>query len=266
MGTTDLSGVDRKIDWAKRHLADLKASIGETLYTHPYRFDSHMDAETGDYVITVHDLPDMPPDWSLRVGDVVHNLRSALDHLAWQLVILDGGCPDEKTQFPIHESPFNKKGEWIRPQLRPAVTRVQILDALEDVQPYFGPQGEPVVYATNHLWRIHRLDIIDKHRLLLVVRATLNVGGMWWGWWGDDPPPNIRLNTCPLEEGDPVAWFDVRGKEPPSEFDPHPDISVVLYEGEVLDLAYVSITNLLETFAWWVEWHILGMRFRPLFP
>jgi hypothetical protein len=35
------------------------------------------------------------------IGDVVHNLRSALDHLAWQPVLRAGGEPDWRTQFPI---------------------------------------------------------------------------------------------------------------------------------------------------------------------
>ena len=181
-------------------------------------------------------------------------------------MILDSKTPDDRTQFPIHASPFNKKGEWIRPQLRPSIRDPQILDALEEVQPYLDGQGAPMVYAESPLWRIHRLDIIDKHRLLLVVRAALNVGQMWWGWWGGDAPPAVWLNTSPLEEGDVIARFDVDGQKPPVGFDPHPGISITLNEGEVLDLALHPVTRVLETFAWWVEWHIVGMRFRHLFP
>lgn len=45
-----------------------------------------------------------PPDddrWGLIAGDCVHNLRSALDHLAVQLVIANGGAAGNKTSFPI---------------------------------------------------------------------------------------------------------------------------------------------------------------------
>ncbi len=261
----DLSGVDAKIGWAKCHLAALKESVEDTLQTHPYRFVGQMDAKTGEYVLSAHDLPAMDPTWSLRVGDVVHNLRSALDHLAWQLVILDGAKPDEKTLFPVRKSAVSKTGQSAPTQLRPAVRNREILDALESVQPYLGPDGQPANYAENPLWRLHRLDIIDKHRLLLVVRAALNVGGMWWGWWGEDPPPNVFVNTSPLDEGDVVARFDMRGREPPLEWDPHPDISIILREGEVLDLGHLPAVGLLNTLVWWVEQHIVNMRFRPLF-
>jgi hypothetical protein len=53
----DLSGVEAKINWAKGHLAALKNAIADTLETHPYRFDGGLDAETGEYIITVHTCP-----------------------------------------------------------------------------------------------------------------------------------------------------------------------------------------------------------------
>ena len=40
-------------------------------------------------------------EWSLILGDLLHNLRSALDHLAWQLVVDGGGTPSQDTNFPV---------------------------------------------------------------------------------------------------------------------------------------------------------------------
>lgn len=37
----------------------------------------------------------------MLVGDYVHNVRSALDHVVWQLVIANRGAPGRHTQFPI---------------------------------------------------------------------------------------------------------------------------------------------------------------------
>lgn len=261
----DLSGVDAKIEWSKAHLAALTQAIEDTLKTHPYRFAGEMDPETGKYVLSVHDLPPTDPTWSLRVGDVVHNLRSALDHLAWQLVILDGGTPYKKTQFPIRKSPL-KDGQPSPTQLQPAISNQAILDALEAVQPYRRPGTESADYRHDALWRLHRLDIIDKHRLLLVVRATLDVGGMWWGWWGEhDHPSKVWLNMAPLSEGDVVARFDNRGHEPPPEWDPHADISIVLNETPTLDLGHFSVVRVLESLLVWVEDYVVNDTFRPLF-
>jgi hypothetical protein len=181
-------------------------------------------------------------------------------------VILDGGEPDESTQFPIRRSDVNKNGDPLPIQLQPAVSSPEILNALESVQPYLDPDGKPANYVENPLWRLHRLDIIDKHRLLLVVRAALNASGMWWGWWGEGEPPAVFLNLSPLDDGDVVARFDVGGLEPPPEWDTHPDISITLKEATVLDLGHIPAVGILDNLVWWVEQHIVNMRFRPLFP
>ncbi|MEX2538218.1 MAG: hypothetical protein WD646_06165 [Actinomycetota bacterium] len=36
--------------------------------------------------VTVEALPEIPVRWGLRLGDIAHNFRSCLDHLAWALV------------------------------------------------------------------------------------------------------------------------------------------------------------------------------------
>lgn len=38
---------------------------------------------------------------SVLVGEVVHQLRSALDHLAYALVQAAGNCPTRFTAFPV---------------------------------------------------------------------------------------------------------------------------------------------------------------------
>lgn len=85
----------------------------------------------------------MDPQWRLQIGEILFNLRSCLDHLAWQLVILDGGKPGEYTQFPIRETPFSKAGNLTATQIVPDIKCAQILEALEEVQPYYGPGRTP---------------------------------------------------------------------------------------------------------------------------
>jgi hypothetical protein len=63
----------------------------------------------GDYIFSVAAIPE---EWRLEVGviigDVAHNLRSALDHLFWQLHCHYIGVPKprwdtRKVQFPIED-------------------------------------------------------------------------------------------------------------------------------------------------------------------
>jgi hypothetical protein len=57
------------------------------------------------------EIPDAPlTEWGVIVGDVAHNLRSALDHLVFQLAILNQEDPEGmNTQFPI----FRKEDDYL---------------------------------------------------------------------------------------------------------------------------------------------------------
>jgi hypothetical protein len=90
-------------------------------------------------------------------GDAIHNLRSALDHLAWQLSHWRTGKPGPRPGFPIGKS-FEDykamKGRMV------AGMSPDAKKAINDLRPYKGG-NEP-------LWTIHHLDIVDKHHQLFV--------------------------------------------------------------------------------------------------
>ena len=229
----DLAGVDLKLQRAKFYLAHLKNSIAARCDPNRYRFALKRDPESGKHILTAHNVPEVDPQWRLEVGEILFNLRSALDHLPWQLVILGGSEPGEHTSFPIRETPFSEKGKLTAPRLDPEITNAQsaqILKALDEIQPYYGPDGEPADPCYSPLWQVNKLNNIDKHRLLLVVLVALDVGQMWWGEKASGGAPDFGLYGDPVTEGSPVAWFDFHGEEPPPEFDPHPALHVRLSE------------------------------------
>jgi len=260
----DLGGVDLKIKRARRHLAELKPAIEAALHPDGFSFALDYDPATGKHLYRVHGVPVIDPEWRLVVGEILFNLRSALDHLAWQLVIFDGKTPGYQTQFPIRTSPLNRAGVRTPTQLNPEVDSPDILRLLEEVQPYVGVQGGPQDYWIDPLWILGRLNNIDKHRLLLVVLCILDVSEMWWGLPADFPSPDVEINPNALRDGDPVIWFDFHGRELPSGFDPHPALQITLSEFEVPRIGRVPITSALENLCWWVDDNILDWRFRPL--
>ena len=206
---TDLSGVTLKIERAEAHLAELKDSIETTLDSSTEHFTVEFDPQSGHHVYRAHGLPEIDPQWSLLVGEILYQLRSALDHLAWQLVLLDGGEPGQQTQFPVlTKPPTGKKGKPREVQLKPAVKDAKILDALDKAQPYRGHEGNIVPFRNSPLWLLHRLNIIDKHRLLLVVVCMLDIDRMYWGGDADTPQPKLKVSVGPVDEGSEVAWFD----------------------------------------------------------
>jgi hypothetical protein len=266
---TDPSGVMLKIERADAHLADLKDAIESAHNVSGERFTSEIDPESGQQVYRAHGIPAIDPKWSLIIGELLYNLRSALDHLAWQLVLLDGKTPGKKTQFPIFSKQrVNEDGEPVPAQLRPPVRNPKILAALDECQPYRGADGATVPYRNSPLWQLHRLNIIDKHRLLLVVVCVLNIDNMYWGGDPDMPAPKLKVWTGGVEENTPVAWFDWGVHEPPVEFDPHPSLAVSLNEAAILGsrLTPIPLVDVLGAMCHWVRWDIVELGFRELFP
>jgi hypothetical protein len=267
--TAGLSGVMLKLDRAEVHLTELRESIDAAYDSSGPTFSREVDPHTGVHVYRAHGLPAIDPMWSLQAGELIYNLRSALDHLASQLVLLDGREPDRRTQFPVLEGPpVDGQGCAAPVQLRPRVESPGILAALDRSQPYRGADGEIVPYRNSPLWQLAQLNNIDKHRLLLVVVCVLNTDEMYWAGDPDMPTPALKVSIGPVQEGSPVAWFDWGENDPPDAFDPHPALAISLKDAMDLGtrLTPIPVVDVLGSYCHWVRWQIVEEEFRELFP
>ena len=105
-------------------------------------------------------LKQAPAEIGVVVGDIVHNLRSALDHLACQFVISNGNSTSSATAFPIfREDPKSTKktlSKWSSMTMGMSVEAIRFID---DCQPY----------KIRHLPNAHHLTLLstlsnwDKH-------------------------------------------------------------------------------------------------------
>jgi hypothetical protein len=168
--TASAVGIRLKIKRAEQQLDDLKLAIEKAVTANAIQVESMEDQPEGKRV-TASVIPvEPPPDAGLYVGDAVHNLRTALDHLVCQLAIAarNPSACERETQFPIYidDTPNNRKAMDRRIQSisGPAQTAIKAL------QPY---QRRPHDPAADLLWMLSELDNIDKHRLLLVVNPKL---------------------------------------------------------------------------------------------
>lgn len=77
----------------------LESYVGSQIVNH--RFDGMW------HIVSINPMVEgsMPLLCSVICGDAIHNLRSALDHLVWQLVLAEGNKPDRWNQFPIYADP-----------------------------------------------------------------------------------------------------------------------------------------------------------------
>ena len=156
--------IHRKVKRAKHHIEELDRRIHEFFRggPHPYPVIREEDTETGDLIFKLGKCIPIPDDFPAIIGDVLQNLRTALDHLAWQLVIANGNKPiDGQTGFPIAETA--KKYEAMLDRKVQGMSQGAI-NRICAFKPYGG--------GNEDLWGLHELNNADKHRSLFVVGAA----------------------------------------------------------------------------------------------
>ena len=135
------------------------------LAAHPCKLRPQYDPNTNFTDYTVEDIAEVNSAISLIAGDAIHNLRSALDHLAASLVRDAGNTPSKQTYFPICQSPAHYVAESpgkIKGMRKTDIARIDLL--------------KPYLRGEDRLWGLHRMDITDKHDLILT--QTQCVGGV----------------------------------------------------------------------------------------
>lgn len=159
--TGPLGGTTAKLLRANDHLQTLRA-IDERLAAVECRVDFTEDVARGlGYFVL--DLPKCPAELSTVAGDCLHNLRSSLDYLIWQLVLAHPPHqPTGRTMFPICSSVESFNSQLKRGRLR-GVPQGAVA-AVEALQPFD---------ALHHpLSRLERLCNADKHRDLHFMTAV----------------------------------------------------------------------------------------------
>jgi hypothetical protein len=116
------------------------------------------------------------PRFSVLAGEIIHHLRSAFDHLAWQLSSLDFQTKSpSQIEFPIFkERPelcgITKKKISRYCRKVEGIASPSALARIEGLQPY--NRGNP---ACDHLWLIHEFDRFDKHRKLVLTVCSMRM-------------------------------------------------------------------------------------------
>lgn len=119
----------------------------------------YFDADTGYYVCKAIVTKSPPTRLGVILGDVIHNARSALDHLVWQLVIASGKTPTRRNAWPI----VTNRTKW----KSSAATR---LKGVHTRQIKLIDQGQPYKVGRNarHTFpgMLQSLSNTDKHQIV----------------------------------------------------------------------------------------------------
>jgi len=143
----------------------LDAETTRFVREHPYRVVSKYYAQTRHVTARFRqekrvDAPELR--WGVLVGDVLHELSSVLDHIAWQFALRHKANPDRRTAWPVCMTEEAWDERWCKDMVR------HILDPhrtfIRERQPYHAPNGTaPESHAFAMLRELSR---VDKHKIL----------------------------------------------------------------------------------------------------
>ena len=98
MTVVNLAAINAKIERARVELLSLESDI-TAVCTFQRRKIVFQHAQPG--LLVLDDHPSLPIDYSITVGQIAYNPRSALDHLVWQLILANGKKTGNRNEFPI---------------------------------------------------------------------------------------------------------------------------------------------------------------------
>src|SRR5689334_3895041 len=97
-----LVGCWAKLDRAEENIQNLDHEIAEFLQSGiSCEINAQHRESTNEYVFIASGESKTPARFAVLAGEIVHQLRSSLDHLIQALVFRNGGTESDKCQFPI---------------------------------------------------------------------------------------------------------------------------------------------------------------------
>lgn len=204
---------DLKWSRGSSHIALLQSKFGEWQASSPVSVDAVLRGDRLGIDLVARVPRGIPKhEWSLDLGDALHNLRSAFDAVAWGMAHFDDAQPARPSSiyFPIctDQKQWNRAlSGWvgdIHPEFR---ERIQIM------QPFtYSPAG-----AVSVLSMLHELDIQDKHRDTLTVSADLHginlAGSFEYENQGHSTVPRVDMRSD-VKFGDGVTLGTIHAGAP----------------------------------------------------
>ncbi len=164
-----------KVKRAQDHLEDFKANFfGRRGPIFPlHAVDLHFEPHGKSVTITSKPLDPEQKVWlGILLGDVIHQLRASLDHVVYALATRPGRPPPSKKE--LHDLSFliRADGRGFAADARVSqgvferLIGTQELADMEAAQPY---KRSSIAPLTDPLWRLHKLDNVDKHRTFVII-------------------------------------------------------------------------------------------------
>ncbi len=146
-----------KVKRAEKHHVELAQLFKRNK---PFGYYLETNCKTGERATFAKRNEEVANEAAVVIGDVLHNLRAAIDHAYWSCTEKHAKSDEErkKIQFPITSTETALK-YLVLPGL-PSRVSEKFSHALESLKPY-RDGGNLLLCA------IHDLDVMDKHKLLV---------------------------------------------------------------------------------------------------
>jgi hypothetical protein len=162
-------GIAEKLYRSKENIVNLETEIGRFFQESEYPVLSDDNKKLIPEALQYHRDRPVPLRFALLAGEVVHHLRSILDHIVWQF-----SDPTYREahprwiEFPVLETRPPEKDLFTSYTRKiKGVTNPVVRDLIEGLQPY--SSDDPI---DSPLLIIHNFDVIDKHRELVITVST----------------------------------------------------------------------------------------------
>lgn len=194
-----------KVERARFHADVFDDGCRAFLDSHPYHIIVHAEPDPPNWLTLTWGVRESPPiELALIFGDMLVNLRAALDYIVWQLVLVNGREPNTQHAFPC----VRKIENWAsaRKQRLVGVAPDWVAE-IEKLQPYHRqPNPERHLFAV-----LDAVNNINKHRVMSSIAVTM---GYWsCGVGGDIAGRTLSFDVDPnrpVEDGTEIGrWrFD----------------------------------------------------------
>jgi hypothetical protein len=229
-----------KFRQAKKHLAELQRAVEEYVRDSNARFEHLYEADCNQFAAILRADFSPPLTIGATVGDVLHNLRSALDNITWHVVISFTPKPKEpgKVFFPItQEEPTFEVDAPVRLPGVPAEAR----EVFRQLQPWYWrvqarhhlgakavpKKGDLPAVRREALSVLSKLSNDDKHRTIHPL--TVYGGDMHWiGVPDGGKATALPGDPAPWSPGDVVLRWQLEEGADPNRYDPHGDVVIAL--------------------------------------
>jgi hypothetical protein len=217
-----------KLERANRHITEIHSMMSAFEESVAYRVGREGTDKPNAVAFRFEILRQVPAQLLTAIGDAVHNMRSALDSVAFELARqnLKGsmtGKQEKSVEFPIYQT-GSELDEFFERKNQRDLYGSHDKEAIRCVQPFAMReeadahgvvfQTDPhVEFVINELHRLHSLSVVDKHRRLPLLTWYLDIN--YWNDekcnWGYAQHPNAEFKDHAV-----IGHLEGPGQGPPA--------------------------------------------------